>query len=226
MINLGTYRKELSINLRSIFEDVQRVADICCEYSPGVRHKDRETDLSVRFRGEVHQLAVVLQYEDIINQSFLSFDAISEEVKKITTGKIKMTFEEYEKLSGMIKAVVENTVSLITGSLENIDNRLGRLGDLVAGDENLLTSAMECNKIIDNLRVRINMLIDRVGKDGSPVFREEIPICNAGDGFGLRKDTVVKRLSKSFRVVEHKQILNCFFPGESAPGEAGVLEIF
>ena len=230
MINLGTYRKELSSDLCSIFENVRQIADICCEFSPDICTKDKDPGLSVRLRGEVHQLAVVLQYEDIINQSFISFDAISEEVKRISSGKTVMSFEEHEKLSCMIKAVVESTVSLITGSLENIDSRLGKLGDIVAEYRTISNNHFEtfpdCIKMISDLRARLNMLITRFDKDGVPVFSEEMPVCNYVNGPGKRKSSVVKRLSKSFRVVEHKQILNCFFPGESCPGEAGVLEIF
>jgi hypothetical protein len=230
MINLGTYRKELSLDLCSIFEDVRQIADICCDFSHDICSKEREIDLSIRLRGEVHQLAVVLQYEDIISQSFLSFDAISEEIKKISDGKTVMSFEEHEKFSGVIKAVVENTVALITGSLENIDIRLGKLGDIVAGyktiPNNYSASFTDCTKMISNLRKRVDVLISRVDKNGFSVLSEELPVFSSAAGSGKRKSSVVKRLSKSFRVVEHKQILNCFFPGESSPGETGVLEIF
>ncbi|HDT11810.1 MAG TPA: hypothetical protein ENN58_03635 [bacterium] len=189
----------------------------------------------IKFKGELNQLAFVLQYEDIIYQSFISLDAIFCEAERISERKTIVSEEEAEKFSKLIKAVAGNTTSLIIGSLENVDNRIARLMEIVKSACQMDTlnngQAQKCIFVADDIREKIGLLLYgfKSKKDvpdflvpsfslPSPTKKEKL--------LTKQNESIAQRLADSFRVVEHKQILNSFFPGESRPGESGVLEIF
>ena len=131
MESIRIYRKELSSLLKIIFSEVSQIASLCYKIlqdGDTDSNTDRETS---KLKGETHQLAVVLQYEDIIDQGFISFDAISDETERLDDLEIAVEKEEAEKLEKLICAVVDNTDSLIRSSLKNIENRLNRLSKIL-----------------------------------------------------------------------------------------------
>jgi len=228
MEKIRTYQNEVSLKVTSIFMEVNEIVSLCCNNS------DIKSDniLSLKFKGEIHQLALVLQYEDIINQSFLSLDAISDEAERIHKTGVVFSLEDSEKLSKLIFAVTENTESLIIASLENMNSRLLKLYDALKQLNNHKADKSvfgECLNIIESIRKEISSFLENFNRlNLSKYFSEiSIPVHYKEEKFGVfQEETIVQRLSKNFRVNEHRKILNFFYPEESNAGESGVLEIF
>jgi hypothetical protein len=223
------HQKNVAKSLKEIFSDVKDIASLCNSYIAGKKKLNKtccETYSAITvFNGEVCQLAVVLQFEDIILQSFLSLDTLYNEIERINSEGITLSEDEYKNFLNLINDVAENTVARIVSSLENIDLRLSKLSSIIKKYDSDLFGRFS----IESVREKINLCA--CGFSASEIVPDISPIRTFSEikspkNCPTSEESIAERLSKGFRIVEHKQILNNYFPRIDEVGDSGVLEIF
>ncbi len=223
-----SYRKCLSQELRSIFEDLEQLSAVCSRYIKDIPDHDKsfnhiDSDKNI-LKGEIQKLSVALQFEDILLQNFLSIDALIEEIERLKKENCSISSEEMEKLSNLISDVAGNINSSIADSLENIDRNLKRICKAIS----------KCIPVYSCFDFDIDKTIEKIKILTESLDAEKfLPDISLTNSFPSQKKDVVpieksigERLAKGFRVVEHKKILNNYYPEQKLFVDSGVLEIF
>lgn len=200
-------------------------AEKTCTECKSVLNSYEQSSASLNgLRESVAKLTVLLQFGDIIDQSFESFDVIFNEITRLEKIERKLSFSQAERFSKLIGAVSTNTFSLTGRTLYNLKENLIRSAELLgAMEENEHTR--KCIKVINRTISEMEKSVQTavVKTRGMGLFSLE-DIFSSVDT--EKEEVLSERLHQNIRVREHIEILNGLFPTDKSYSSTGSLELF
>lgn len=175
-------------------------------------------------RESVARLTVLLQFGDIISQSFESFDVIFDEITRLEKIERKLSFSQAERFSKLIGAVSTNTFSLTGRTLYSLKEDLIKAVQVI-GEMEESDQTRKCIKVINGTVSEMERSVQTavMKTRGMGLFSLD----SIFSPFDPEQEEVLsERLHQKIRVREHIEILNGLFPTGKNYSSTGSLELF
>ncbi len=175
-------------------------------------------------RESVARLTVLLQFGDIIAQSFESFDVIFDEITRLEKIERKLSFSQAERFSKLVGAVSTNTFALTGRTLFNLKEDLIKAAQVLSAMEES-DQTRKCLKAINSTVSEMERSVQT-----AVVKTRGMGLFSLDDMFSSvdpeKEEVLSERLHQKIRVREHIEILNGLFPTGKSYSSTGSLEFF
>jgi hypothetical protein len=222
---IRNYFDSLELSLLKVFECAGNISSECRKLVFRLECPEELKETNIH-------LATLLQFGDIVVQSFESLDAMFDEISRLESGEEKLHLLEAGKFSKLMGMVSSNTFLLVGRSVSGLVDKLKKMEVVINTvkeighkdpDEAVLIKSFSdlLARGLDEIKQEIKGMVMQAGP--SKLFSlEKIAFEESSD----EKSLISERLYEKFRIREHIEILSNIFPNEKRHSDKGSLELF
>lgn len=222
---IRSYFDSLETSLSKVYECAEHISSECRELMFKFQYPEELKEANIH-------LATLLQFGDIVVQSFESLDAMFDEISRIENGEEKLHLPEAGKFSKLMGMVSSNTFLLVGRNISALVEKIKKMETITESlKENDFQDPAEMILInnfsdlivkgLDEIKKEIKGMVMKSGP--SKLFSLEKLAFEESSG---EKSLLSERLYEKFRIREHIEILSNIFPNEKMHSDKGSLELF
>ncbi|MGI6394412.1 MAG: hypothetical protein ACOX2F_06750 [bacterium] len=220
MENLKSYVADLNNSLKTVFDHTEKT---CAECKTVIDFHNTSVLLPDELKKNVGRLVSLLQFGDIISQSFESFTVIFDEIARLEKVEHKLDRSQAERFAELVGTISVSTFSLTGKTVLNLKESLLKTEELLIEAE-FKKETVRCVEFVAEALGAIEAAVRKTAtaKKGTLLSLESIfsPVSFEEDA------AFSERLYKKMRTKEHVEILGRLFPSGKSYLNASDLELF